>query len=457
MNELKGCRVKHLSRIIIVFLLISNALHSQQSVLRSGPMVGYGQMTEVLLWAQTTRTASIQYQYWETMSPNVKMKSALGKSLEENMFIVKTVITGLTPGKKYEYELLVDGKQFKRPYPLRFQTQPLWQWRTDPPEFSVAFGSCAYVNEKELDRPGAMYGSDYEIFSAIVSKNPDLFLWGGDNTYLREADWDSRSGIIHRYSHTRSIPEMQPLLGSVHNYATWDDHDYGPNDADRTYRLKDVSLETFQNFWGNQTYGAGGTKGVFGRFTWGDAEFFLLDDRYHRSPNNAPNDQNKTMFGKEQLQWLKDCLASSSAPFKFIVNGNQVLNANGDYYEAMPQFTGEYADLVSYIKKNRISGIIFLSGDRHHTELVAHTDSSFYPLYDFTSSSLTSGLNSRLTEKEQKNPSRVEGTLVNDRHNFGMLRFSGLRTDRTVTMECIDLTGAVRWSRPVKANDLKVK
>lgn len=450
-------RLLHHRVRIMIFMVLTLPLWAQQPLLRSGPMVGYGEMTEILLWVQTTRPAAVQYQYWEASSPNVRMKSAVGTQSAADMSIVKTVITGLTPGKKYEYELMLDGKPVKRPYPLRFQTQPLWQWRADPPEFSVAFGSCVYVNEKELDRPGKPYGTDYNIFSTIASSKPDLFLWVGDNTYLREADWNSRSGIIHRYSHTRSLPEMQPLLGSVHNYATWDDHDFGPNNADRTYRLKEVTLEAFQQFWGNQTYGTDGTKGIFGRFTWGDAEFFLLDDRYHRSPNDAPDDEHKTMFGKEQLQWLKDCLVSSSAPFKFIVNGNQVLNADGEYYEAMPQFTREYAELVSYIKTNRIPGIIFLSGDRHHTELVVHTDSTFYPLYDFTSSALTSGLNHPLSEKEQKNPSRVAGTLVNDRHNFGMLRFSGPRTDRTVTLECIDLTGTVRWSRPIKANDLKVK
>ncbi|MBP6671557.1 MAG: alkaline phosphatase family protein [Bacteroidetes bacterium] len=420
-------------------------------------MVGYGQMTEVMLWVQTAKPASVQYRYWYADAPDVKWTSRASKTAEEGSYITKTLIDGLKPGKKFEYELLLDGKPVKRPYPLRFQTQPLWQWRTDPPAFSVAFGSCAFINEAEADRPGKPYGSDYGIFKTIAATSPDLFIWTGDNTYLREPEYYSRAGIIRRYAHTREIPEMQPLLGSIHHYATWDDHDYGSNDADRTYPLKEASLETFKLFWANQTYGADDVKGVFSRFIWGDAEFFLLDDRFHRSPNDAPNDDSKTMFGKGQLQWLKDCLSNSSAPFKFIVNGNQVLNTNGEYYEAMPQFTKEYEDLVAYIKTNRIAGVIFLTGDRHHTELVVQYDSTFYPLYDFTSSALTSGMNYPLSAKEQKNPTRVEGTLVNDQHNFGMLRFSGPRTDRALIMECYDLPGTLRWSKTIKANDLKVK
>lgn len=449
-------------RFFVVAYAFVSFLFSQTSVLRSGPMVGYGQMTEVLLWVQTTTAATVQYRYWDTANPNTILKSAAVRTAEENAFVAKTLITGLQPGKKFEYELLINGKAVKRNYPLRFQTQPLWQWRTDPPEFSVAFGSCAYINEPPWDRPNNTYGGNYEIFSVIAQKNPDLMLWLGDNTYLREVDWTTKAGLIHRYSHTRQTPEMQPLLGAAHHYAIWDDHDYGPNNADRSYHLKSEALETFKLFWGNQTYGTDETKGIFSRFTWGDVEFFLLDDRYHRSPNDAPNDEEKTMFGKEQRQWLKDALSNSSATFKIVVNGNQMLNPNGEWYEALPQYSAEHNKLLSYITMNEITGVIFLSGDRHHTELIVHDDTAFYPLYDFTSSPLTSGLNTLKQRdgqpaKEFSNPLRVPGTLVNDKRNFGMLRFSGPRQDRKVLMETYDAAGTVRWSKEVRANDLRVQ
>jgi alkaline phosphatase D len=429
-------------------------------------MVGYGQMTEVMLWVQTKTPASVQYQYWNSAEPKVKMKSRVVKTTEDQACIGKTVISGLRPGTKFEYELLVNGTPVRRTYPLRFQTQPLWQWRTDPPAFTVAFGSCTYVNETEFDRNRKPYGSDYGIFTTIASMHPDLFLWGGDNTYLRDPDWDSRAGIIHRYEHTRALPEMQPLLGATHNYALWDDHDYGPNDADRSYRLREESLEIYKLFWANQTYGTAETKGTFGRFVWNDAEFFILDDRYYRSPNAAADDEQKTMFGKAQLQWLKDALINSqennNINFRIIVNGNQMLNTNGEYYEALPQFSAEHRDLLHYITSNKIPGIIFLTGDRHHTELIAVKDPSFYPLYDFTSSALTSGLNSMKDRngewtKEYSNPLRVPGTLVNDKHNFGILRFSGIKNERTVSLECYDVTGAQRWTHVIHASDLRMK
>ncbi|MEX0602133.1 MAG: alkaline phosphatase family protein, partial [Bacteroidota bacterium] len=239
--------LQHFGRPVLfvaVLVLVSIAAAQTQpvsSLLRSGPMVGYGEMTEVLLWVQSTRSASVQIRYWDATSPSSKKTSRSVITDGGSSFVAHILIAGLTPGARYGYELLLDGTVVPRPYPLRFQTQPLWQWRTDPPDFTVAFGSCAYVNESEWDRPGRPYGSDYDIFTTIAASNPDLMLWIGDNTYYREVDWNTVAGLRHRWTHTRSLPEMQPLLGAAHNYATWDDHDYGPNDSDRSYRLRQAA------------------------------------------------------------------------------------------------------------------------------------------------------------------------------------------------------------------------
>lgn len=449
--------MSRISSRFFVFLVASVAVSalafSQGSLLQSGPMTGYAEMTEVLLWVQTTRPAEVQFRYWRLESPGLSWLSRTAHTTEERANVAHILLTGLEPGTRYAYELRINGEAVLLRHELRFQTPPLWQWRTDPPAFTVAFGSCVYVNETEVDRPGSPYGSDYEIFPRITAMRPDLMLWLGDNTYYREIDWNTVGGLRHRQTHTRSLPELQPLLGITQNYAIWDDHDYGTNDADRSYRLREASLETHKLFWANQLYGTQETPGVFSRFEWGDVEFFLLDDRMHRSPNRSPEDDSKTMFGNGQLQWLKDALVSSRATFKIVVNGNQMLNPTSPF-EALSRFPREYRELLSFVKKAKIGGLVFLSGDRHFTELICLEDSTFYPLYDFTSSSLTAGLFSN-PEQEMNNPSRVAGTMVTDAHNFGMLRFSGPRTDRVLTMECYDVKGNLRWSHTVRASQLR--
>ncbi|MGA1308298.1 MAG: alkaline phosphatase D family protein, partial [Candidatus Kapaibacteriota bacterium] len=333
-------------------------------------------------------------------------------------------IDSLEQGKRYAYSLLINGKKVEIQYPLEFQIPALWQWRTDPPNFKVALGSCFYVNEEQFDRPGKPYGGDYSIMQNIPTKQPDLMLWLGDNVYLREADWGSKFGIIKRYEHTRALPELQPLLGSVHHYAIWDDHDFGPNDSDRGYVLKNEAREVFSEFWGNPTYGNGKKEGIYTTFQWGDVQFFLLDNRFFRSPNRRMTGD-RTILGEEQKQWLIDNLASSNAIFKVIAMGGQFLNPI-ERFENYANYKAERQEIIDAIGKENISGIFFLSGDRHYSEmseLPISISGLRYPLLDFTVSPLTSGAFSSRTDQD-KNPLSISGSEVFER-NYGMLEFSG--------------------------------
>ncbi|MEM9999119.1 MAG: alkaline phosphatase D family protein, partial [Bacteroidota bacterium] len=350
-------------------------------------------------------------------------------------------------------DVLLDGTPVARPYETVFQTQTLWQWRTDPPEFTIAFGSCAYVNDPPFDRPGDGYGGDYQIYETIAAQRPDAMLWLGDNVYLREVDWWSAHGIDYRYSHTRALPEMQPLLAATHHYATWDDHEFGPNNSDRSYVLKSATLDAFKRYWANPTYGLPETPGVFGHFEWGDVEFFLIDNRYHRSPSDAPRTPEKTMLGEEQFTWLVDALTASRAPFKVVVSGGQVLN-RFPLFENWATYPHERQRLLQAIDERGIEGVVFLSGDRHHGELIRIDRPARYPLYDFTSSPLTAGASS--ARREQTNPDRVDGTFVTQRH-FGTLTVSGPRTDRVMELKAFDADGAELWAYTIRARDLQIQ
>ena len=195
--------------IMIILFLILVALNNNifsQELLQSGPMVGYSTMREVALWIQTKSPAKIKFIYWNMDDVKKKFSSREILTKESDAFTAQIAIDNLEPGQKYNYELFLNGKKVECPYQLKFQTQELWQWRKDAPEFSFVTGSCLYVNEPKYDRPGKPYGSDFEILKSIYDKQPDFMLWLGDNLYLREVDFDSWSGIIKRYTHDRSLP-----------------------------------------------------------------------------------------------------------------------------------------------------------------------------------------------------------------------------------------------------------
>lgn len=425
-------------------------LTNAQDLIKSGPMVGYSTMREVLLWVQTNREAEVYFEYYEKNNPKIRFKTERLKTVKKNGFVGKLIADQVMPGKEYNYDVFINGKKIKRDYAMEFQSQKLWKWRTDPPNINFAIGSCNYVNEKEFDRPGKPYGSNFEIFNSIHDKNPDFMLWLGDNTYLRESDWNSRTGFVHRYTHTRSLPELQPLLASTHHYAIWDDHDFGPNNSDSSYWLKETASEIFQLFWGNPNYDVTGNGGITGFFQWGDLDFFLLDNRYHRTSNKNFTGT-RQILGSDQIDWLINALSFSDAPFKFIVVGGQVLSTES-LYENHAVFSEERRYLLDKIREAKIEGVIFLDGDRHHTVLSKMQESKYvYPIYDLTCSSLTAGA---YKNDETFNAYKLEETLVGE-NNFGVLSVVGSKNDRELIVKIFNKDGEELWRKSIKSNDLK--
>ena len=433
----------------ILFSLMFISTYAQD-LINSGPMVGYSTMQEVLLWVQTEERAKVHFEYYEIDNPKVKFSTDKIETEKKNGYVAKLIADQVIPGKKYKYEVYVNNYKIERNYAMEFQTQELWKWRTDPPDVKFIIGSCSYINEPKFDRPGKPYGSNFEIFNSINKKNPDFMLWLGDNTYLREPDWNSRTGFIKRYSHTRAFPELQPLLASTHHYATWDDHDYGPNNSDGSFWLKETASEIFKLFWGNPNYNVTGKGGITGFFQWSDLDFFLLDNRYHRTANNNLTG-NRQMLGKDQIDWLINALSFSQASFKFVAVGGQVIS-NGAVYENYATYPDERKYLLDKIREAKIEGVIFLDGDRHHTILSKMQETkNVYPLYDLTCSSLTAGVNN---DNEPYNSFKLEETFVNV-NNFGMLNVTGPTNDRELTIQIFDKDGKELWIKSIKANDLK--
>ena len=411
-------------------------------------MLGYVDMKEALLWAQTTRPATVWFEYWDKESPEKKYATDWVKTEKNTAYTAKCIADQLEPGKMYVYQLYINEQKIILPYPTEFKTQPLWQWRTDPPAFSVATGSCAYINEPPYDRPGTPYGSNYGIFTQIAAQKPDLMLWLGDNVYYREPDWTTRTGMLHRFTHDRSLPELQPLLASTQHYAIWDDHDFGPNDSDGTWVHKETAWEVFKAFWGNPTFGVNGQKGCTTWFQYADMDFFLLDDRYFRTPNYCKSCE-RTMLGKAQLEWFLAALSASRAPFKVVAIGAQVLTPVKKHERYSNLFEAERDSILAHIEREDIKGVIFLTGDVHFTEMNALKNARGNWVYDLTTSPLTSGVNP--TGPSETNELRVEGTAV-AQHNFSLLRFSGPRKERQLDITVYGADGKLLWNKTIGAD-----
>ena len=191
--------------------------------------------------------------------------------------------------------------------------------------------------------------------------------------------------------------------------------------------------------------------------SFGDADIFMLDDRWWRSAdemkdsiNGKPN-PSKRMFGDQQLEWLKNSLLYSSATFKIITTGSQILNSVSPY-DKLLDFPIEYVELMSFLNDNKIDGVIFLTGDRHHSEVIKTERKGNYPLYDITVSPLTSGTH-KFGLAEQNNPFRVIG--IDGKQNYGRVSFSGKLNERKLTVEFVGVKGEKLGEWSISEKDLK--
>lgn len=438
-----------------LILFFSLGIYAQSPIV-SGPMLGPVELRDAKVWvelAPSVKKAAIQLnKKGETAQRTLTYNGELGKEFNPIQFIVG----GLEPNTVYEYTILTNGKPTAAKG--EFQTKPLWQWRGPAPDFSFLTGSCSYFNEPAYDRPGTPYGKDVSIFESMAKEKAAFMVWLGDAWYTREVDYYSEWGLWYRASKDRATPALQPFLKSTAHVGIWDDHDYGPNDMGAAYHLKETSRKVFGSYFPNPSAGENG-QGIYTQMGWGDVDIFMMDDRWWRSADNLadsvggkPN-PNKVMLGQQQLTWLKNALLSSYATFKIIAVGSQVLNPASPF-DKWSDFPAEYQDFLQFLRENPIDGIVFLTGDRHHSEIIKVERPGSYPLYDITVSPLTSGTHV-FGKAEQNNPYRVVG--VDQLQNYGRISVTGPRGARKLTVEFKGVKGETIKDWSVSEAELKVK
>ncbi len=319
--------------------------------------------------------------------------------------------------------------------------------KNNPAEFSFLLGSCAF----QAQGPGMILkNGSMEIFDKMAQEESDFMLWLGDNFYYLYGEWNSNERMHKKQIKTRLDKHLNVFMKTTAHYQVWDDHDFGPNNSDGTWDRKNESLEICKSYWGNPSFGTAATPGNFCNFKVGDAEFFLVDDRFHRSP---PDDPSGGMLGGAQFHWLLDALKKSTANFKLICIGSQVINTVSPS-ESWSRYPAEKNEFLKFIVDEKIEGVMLLTGDRHWTEMLTTTPQGGYPLYDLTVSPLTSWARKfRKDDPEENNPNRVEGTFYNS-WNYGRITISGKKENAILSIEIKDDTGKTAWTKTISRKEL---
>jgi alkaline phosphatase D len=323
--------------------------------LQAGPQLGHVAHDHALLWVRATAAAPWKVFLSEVENPTATREFAGPQMGESTGFSGIVKLDGLKPATRYYYEVVLgDRVQTPRPLP-EFMTAPE---PNQPIKLRIALGSC--VGDTLAGAAPA-----WAELAARRTMKPeqgsfDLLLMLGDNHYANSTEAEK---LRVYYTAHRLTSGWRELAASSPIYAIWDDHDYGPNDSDSTQAGKEDSLRIFKEYWANPACGEAENPGCYYTFSRGDVQFFMLDCRYYRSPNKAPDGPEKTMLGAKQLEWLKRELSASKARIKVLATGSEWETFSQK--DSWASFLTERNAFFAWIEEQKIEGIIFASGDRH--------------------------------------------------------------------------------------------
>jgi alkaline phosphatase D len=294
------------------------------------------------------------------------------------------------------------------------------------------------------------------IWDEVLAARPDLFIFMGDTVYGDVSGKDpALPELAEAYRTLGKNRGFVRLREEVPILAIWDDHDYGMNDADRTFPFKAQSKALFMSFW-NIPLTAPRAKrpGLYNSVILGPpgsrVQIILLDLRWFRDPFKPMSQRDatgkemyvpdldpiRTMLGPAQWSWLEAEL-EKPAELRLIVSPIQVL-AEGHGYEKWGNFPRERQRLFDLIARTKANGIVFLSGDRHVGALYRQADGVPYPLFEMTSSALNRPADNITDEPTDD---RLGGFF--NQANFGLVLIDWAR--QTVRLELHDVEG-----RPVE-------
>jgi alkaline phosphatase D len=408
-----------------------------------------------VLWSRVDRPARMRVELATTESFAHSWTIPGPAALEDTDFTAKLDVTRLPPGQRLFYRVtfqdLGDLTTTSEPVAGSFVTPPAWRrnirfvWSAD------TAGQGWGINPDW----GGM-----RIYEAMRQVRPDFFVHAGDTIYadgplkpevelpdgtvwknLMIEEKAKVAETLHEFraNHAYNLLDanVRRFNAEVANYMQWDDHEVtnnwywekvlgDPTEADlkagkvydkerRVSMLAPRALRAFMEYYPIRRNPLELDR-IYEGFRYGPSlELFRIDERSYRGAN-SPNRQERygpeaALLGAEQIRWLKRALLASEATWKVIASDMPVGIPVADgkepdgtpRYEAFANGNGpvlgrehEVADLLRFIRDNRIRNVVWITGDVHYTAAHYYDPGKarfqeFDPFWEFVSGPLNAG------------------------------------------------------------------
>jgi len=278
---------------------------------------------------------------------------------DESGRVVGFRMDGLEADTTYHYAVEVDGRLDD------IRTGSFTTFAQGAASYTVAVGACA------------RNGSNGAVFDAIRDLDPMLYLVIGDLHY-----GDTGVNDVERYREVMDLTLSQPAQSALYRSTpiayVWDDHDYGPNDADGNSPSRQAAMESYREHVPSYELG-GPESAVYQAFTIGRVRFVLTDARSARNLDTDEERGAKSMLGAEQKKWFKSEIVEASRTHELVVWVNPVpwiaeAREGADHWGGFPE---ERRELADHIADNGIDNLLMVSGDAHMVAIDDGTNTDY--------------------------------------------------------------------------------
>lgn len=302
--------------------------------------------------------------------------------------ILNFPVTGLTANTRYWYVVSAGG--LNTSYKGTFRTHP----GTIGEPLSYIFGAAG---------DAGLTGDGYDGYITSAVSNSPVF----DTMRVQGAAegwaWFSHLGDLHYRNIATNDPTLyRAAYDDNHNYAlgfnpsarqgqflrgqaityVWDDHDFGPNNSDRTSAGRPAAQQVYRECVPH--YPLADPAGIYQSWQVGRVLYIASDVRSFRDPNTNPAAPSKTMLGTAQKAWMEALLLSTSAealvwqcPSRWV----------GDS-DTWGEFIHERAQMVELFGDTGwLDRMVYMTADMHSLSMCSGPANPYgaFPMYMFAS------------------------------------------------------------------------
>jgi len=305
--------------------------------------------------------------------PGIEGKVRLKHKATDAKNWTETAWTTVDTKKDFTYQFKIEGLQAAKKYDLIVEASPLKSKKVS----ATLEGSFATAPENDIPSdvnfivttgtsyPDVDSENGYKFYLSALKLDPDFFVHTGDIVYY---DGYAKTPGLARWHWDRmySLPNNIEFHRQVPSYFIKDDHDTWMNDCYPGMKTRFMGKFTYEK--GTQIFLDEVPMGekTYRTIRWGkDLQIWLPEGRDYRSPNPAPDGPEKTIWGKEQMEWFKKTVQESDATYKVLISPTPVVGPDRgkkNDNHANEGFTYEGGLLRSFLRNHNM---VVVCGDRH--------------------------------------------------------------------------------------------